>query len=374
MKIGINASFLRKPDTGIGQVTKGFIGEIINNSHGHEYFLYLEEDIDFKLPQKILKRVFLPKLWKRDDLLRKIYWEVFLLRRKVKSDRCDIFISLYQSPTIFPLTIKHKMLVHDMIWKVFPEYLNNWRKKLYATLCFQATKRADQIFTVSNWSKRDIHKYLKIDYDKIVVANPSVDKIYYDEADRTRDNRVLEKYDVYGRYIFYVGGFDPRKNITALLDAFGILREREGLGDVKLVLGGEDKSKQNNMLLDLKKEIENRNLSQYVQLIGFISQKNLPAFYRQCELFVLPSLYEGFGLMALEAMASGTPTAVSKSSSLPEVCGDAVLYFNPYDKDEMAKVMHKILTNNRLKHRLSEKGRERAKKFKWVTFTEKILG
>jgi len=291
MKVGINASFLRKSDTGIGQVTSGFIKELISNPHSHEYFLYLEEDIDFKLPKKMHKRVFLPKLWKRDDIARKIYWEAFLLPRKAKRDKCDVFISPYQSPTIFPSAIKHKMLIHDMIWKVFPEYLNNWRKKLYAALCFRAARRADQILTVSNWSKRDIHKYLKIENEKIIVVNPSIDKCYFIDADQEHDNVILEKYGIYGRYIFYIGGFDSRKNITTLLDAFKILQEQEGVGDIKLVLGGEDKSQRNNLFLNLKDEIKKRDLSEKVKLTGFISQKNLPIFYRQCELFILPSLY-----------------------------------------------------------------------------------
>ena len=105
-----------------------------------------------------------------------------------------------------------------------------------------------------------------------------------------------------------------------------------------------------------------------MNLIGFVKQKDLPALYRNCELFVLPALYEGFGLMALEAMASGAPTAVSKTSSLPEVGGDAVLYFNPHDTEEMARVMGKVLRNNKLRMRLAEKGEVRAKKFSWKNF------
>ena len=140
-----------------------------------------------------------------------------------------------------------------------------------------------------------------------------------------------------------------------------------------MVLGGEDKSRFSPLFTDIKKEIAGLGIEDKVKLIGFVEQKDLPALYRQCELFVLPSLYEGFGLMALEAMASGAPTAVSKTSSLPEVGGDAVLYFNPHDEEEMARVMGKVLQNPKLKPRLSEKGKESAKKFSWKKFVEKIL-
>ncbi|MFH0929971.1 MAG: glycosyltransferase family 1 protein [Candidatus Moraniibacteriota bacterium] len=370
MKIGINASFLRKPDTGIGQVSRGFVNEIIkSHSSENEYFLYLEKDIDLKLPKNFHKRIFLPP-WKRDDLIRKIWWEKFLLPKKARHDKCEIFISLYQCPTFLPESVNHKMLVHDLIPKIFPEYLDNWRKKLYFHISCKAIQHADEIVTVSEWSKKDIHKYLKISSVKIKTAYPSVGEEFFEKSTSDKDNKVLDKYGVFGRYIFYIGGFDARKNIPGLLEAFAKLSGNYEVNDINLVLGGEDKSHFSHLFTDVKAEIEKFGLADKVKLIGFVKQKDLPALYRNCELYILPSFYEGFGLMPLEAMASGTPTAVSKTSSLPKVGGDAVLYFNPYDTDEMARVMGKVLRNNKLKLRLAEKGRERAKKFSWESFVK----
>jgi glycosyltransferase involved in cell wall biosynthesis len=370
MRIGINASFLRKPDTGIGQVSRGFVSELIKSHNSkNEYFLYLEESIDFKLPKNFHKRIFLP-IWKRDDLIRKIWWEKFLLPKYVKQDQCDLFISLYQCPTFLPKNIQHKMLVHDLIPKIFPEYLNNWRKKLYFYLSCQAIQRADEIITVSEWSKKDIHKFLDIPLDKIKTAYPSVGEEFFEKSSNDKDNKILEKYGVFGRYIFYIGGFDMRKNIPGLLEAFTKLSENYEVNDINLVLGGEDKSRFSHLFTNVNEEIEKFGLADKVKLIGFVKQKDLPALYRNCEMYILPSFYEGFGLMPLEAMASGAPTAVSKTSSLPEVGGDAVLYFNPYDTEEMARVMGKVLRNNKLRLRLAEKGKERAKKFSWESFVK----
>ncbi len=380
MRIGINLSFLRKPDTGIGQVSTNFVKELtklvisnfqfpISKHKKIEFFLYLENDIKIKLPKGFHKRVFLPKLWKRDDLVRKIWWEKFLLPRKAQNDKCDVFISLYQCPTIFK-SIKHKMLVHDLIPKIFPEYLDNWRKKIYFFLTQKAIRRADQIYTVSEWSKRDIRKYLKIEDEKIKVVYPSVGEEFFEESTPKRDNKILEKYGIFGRYIFYIGGFDFRKNIPGLIESYAKLIQKQEINDLNLVLGGEDKSRFSRLFTNVKKEIEKFGLGDKVKLVGFVKQKDLPALYRNCELYILPSFYEGFGLMALEAMASSAPTAISKTSSLPEVGGDAVLYFNPHDTDEMARVMGKVLRNNKLRMRLAEKGLERAQKFNWKNFVK----
>jgi glycosyltransferase involved in cell wall biosynthesis len=374
MKIGINASFLRKPDTGIGQVTRGFVNELLKSeSQKDEYFLYLEEDIDQKMPKNFQKRVFLPKMWKRDDLIRKIWWERFLLPKYVKGDKCDLFISLYQCPTFLPNSIRHKMLVHDMVPKIFPEYLDNWRKNIYVYLSWQAAKQADQVMTVSEWSKRDVHKFLKISLAKIKVSHISIGDEFFKDSSYEKDNKILEKYDVYGRYIFYIGGFDFRKNIPELLKAYKAMIEKNNIRDVSLVLAGEDRSRFSHLFTDIKKEIADLKLEDRVKPIGFVKQEDLPAFYRNSEFFVLPTLYEGFGLMLLEAMACGAPAAVSKTSSLPEVGGNAAVYFNPYDAEEMARVMNKILRNDRLRSVMSERGRERAKKFSWKIFSEAIL-
>ena len=370
MKIGINASFLRKPDSGIGQVSRGFVNELIHSySAKNEYFLYLEKDIDLKLPKNFHKKIFLPP-WKRDDLIRKIWWEKFLLPKKAQEDKCEMFISLYQCPTFLPQSIRHKMLVHDLIPKIFPEYLDNWRKKIYFHISCKAIQHADEIITVSEWSKKDIHKYLKIANNKITTAYPSVGEEFFEKSTSDKDNKILDKYGVFGRYIFYIGGFDARKNVPGLLEAFAKLSGNYEVNDINLVLGGEDKSRFSHLFTNVKEEIKKLEIEDKVKLIGFVKQKDLPALYRNCEMYILPSLYEGFGLMPLEAMVSSAPVAVSKNSSLPEVGGDAVLYFNSHDTDEMARVMGKILRNNKLKHRLSEKGKDRAKKFSWESFVK----
>ncbi|MDO8529688.1 MAG: glycosyltransferase, partial [bacterium] len=215
MQIGINASFARKPNTGIGQVTINFLKKLIENHESgimdHEFVLYLEEDIDLKLPAnpaslagKLKKQVFLP-LWKRDDLIRKIWWEKYLLPKKVKKNGCDVFLSLYQCPTILPKEIKHIMIVHDIIPELFPEYLNNARKKRYWELTKKAIKKADKIVAVSSRTEKDLVQHLGIDPEKISVNYPDVDEIYKKVGNA--DLRSLhKKYDLKPGYIYSGGG------------------------------------------------------------------------------------------------------------------------------------------------------------------------
>ena len=185
MKIGINASFLRKQNTGIGQVSANFLKELVEfsstklqiaNNKEFEFVLYLEEDTDLGLlgdiafsKVKFQKKVFLPKHYKRDDLFRKIWWEKVLLPKKVNQDDCDVLLSLYQCPTSLNKNkkkIKHIMIVHDIIPKLFPTYLNNWRKKAYQRLTEKAISKADKIIAVSHRTEKDLIQHLGIDAGK----------------------------------------------------------------------------------------------------------------------------------------------------------------------------------------------------------------
>jgi glycosyltransferase involved in cell wall biosynthesis len=226
MKIGINASFARKSNTGIGQVTLNFLRKLSESKIQSEKFkdievvLYLEEDLpeDIKLPANFTKKIFLP-FWKRDDLIRKIWWEKRLLPRKVKKDNCDILLSLYQCPTVlFDATI-HIMLVHDVIPEIFPEYLNNSRKKKYWKLTKKAILEADKIMTVSSRTEKDLIRYLGVEPERISVNYIDVDEIYKKDVSDAKSRKVLKKYDLSPGYILGGGGLETRNNVEGLIRA-----------------------------------------------------------------------------------------------------------------------------------------------------------
>jgi len=381
MKIGINASFARKPDTGMGQVTVNFLKKLTEISN-LEFVLYLEEDFpeEIKLPANFQKRIFLP-FWKRDDLIRKIIWEKFLLPRKVRQDKCDIFFSLYQAPTIFkhgqndPV---HIMLVHDLIWEIFPEYVNNYRKKLYWNLVKKAVKKAEKIVAISCHTEKDLIKYLVLDPALITVSYLDVDEIYKKEVSVEASREMLQKYHLKPGYIYAGGGLDKRKNIEKLIQAYKYLLERNKASQLiadfpKLVISGELIPELAPLVTDVEKIIKEENLTGYVKLLDFVEQKYLPALYQNASVFVYPTLYEGFGLPVLEAMNQGTPVIAAKNSSLPEVGRDGVLYCQSEDERELGQVIKNVLMNKDLRESLSRHGKERAAYFSFEKFVEKFL-
>jgi len=376
MKIGINASFVRKSGSGIGQVTLNalkalgiFDFKIFDKNSSEkdiDYILYLEKESEINLPEKFKQHIFLP-FYKRDDLMRKIIWEKYLLPKKVSEDGCAEFISFYQCPTILNKNIKHTMIVHDIIPELFPEYLNNWRKKIYWNLTKKAILKADKIIAVSNHTKEDLIKYWGISEDKIKVRYIDVDDIYKKGVSEIDSAATLKKYDLTAGYIYSGGGLEKRKNIDALIHAYKLmLDENRDIPD--LVISGKLMPELAPLIIDSEQIVKELKIENKVKLLGFVSQHDLPAIYKNAVMFVYPSLYEGFGLPPLEAMNVGTPVLSSDRASLREVMGGAGLFFNPENTEEIINGINKLLTDENLRQELSRKGIEQAKKFSWESF------
>lgn len=384
MKIGINVAFLRKPDSGIGQVTKCFLQKLVaeevknkKQKNRHSFVLYAEEDfsLDFLLPENFQKKIILP-IYRRDDLIRKIWFEKYLLPRHVKKDACDAFFSLYQCPTILAKGVKHLMLVHDIVPSLFPDYLDNARKKYYQRLTEKAIGRAGKILAISRRTEKDLIQHLQIPAKTVSTNYISIDELYQKQASIENSRKVLKKYKLKPGYIFAGGGMELRKNIEGVIRAYKILLEKnKNLPFVesmpRLVVYGKllpDLS----LATDAEKLVRELNLKKNVRFLGSVEQKDLPALFKNASFFIYPSHYEGFGLPVLEAMSQGTPVITAKNSSLPEIGLDATLYCHSNDTREIALVMKKVLSDRHLREILSQRGRERAKFFSWDKFMKKF--
>src|SRR5262249_31892651 len=213
---------------------------------------------------------------------------------------------------------------------VYPEAhnrLDNWR---YRWQLGYAARRADAVITVSECSRHDLVSYLGLDIERIRVISEGVDTRFRPVVNDAWLQAVLARYTIKQPYVLYVGGINARKNIGRLFTAYAQLLERHP--DVALVVCGKRQWQTD----EIDATFRQLNLTDYVHFTGYVDDADLPALYSAAELFVFPSLYEGFGLPPLEAMACGTPVVTSNVSSLPEVVGDAALIVDPYDVEGLA--------------------------------------
>ena len=249
----------------------------------------------------------------------------------------------------------------------FPQYLPNKAAYAYARASmWAAVKRSSRILTVSEASKRDILHFFNVAPEKIEVVYNAIDDHFWLTPPEEEVARVRERYQLDHQFVLYVGNIKPHKNLVRLIDAFDALR-RIGFEDLKLLIIGDEISK----LPALRRAVHRHKLHKHVRFLGFVSDGTLRILYRLASVFVFPSLYEGFGLPPLEAMASGTPVVTSNQSSLPEVTGDAAVLVDPYDVDSLVDGMHRVLTDDTLAAELRRRGPERAREFSWAHSVEK---
>jgi glycosyltransferase involved in cell wall biosynthesis len=284
--------------------------------------------------------------------------------------RADLFHAPhYVLPFYTPCPVV--VTVHDVIHLLFPQYLPSRFASYYARVMIgRSLAKAKLVMTVSKASKRDLLGFFDVDESKILVIPNGLDPTMASELGPEEIERVRRRFQLTGRNALFVGNIKPHKNVERLIAAFARLREDEQFSDLTLIVVGDEISK----YPALRRAVERHRIRSQVRFFGFVPEMTLVALYRAADLFVFPSLYEGFGFPPLEAMANGTPVVTSKISSLPEVVGDAAITVDPYNVDEIADAMKTILTDAALRDRLVASGRERARLFSWETAVAQIHG
>ena len=299
--------------------------------------------------------------------------EQFELPMKIPK-ACDLFWSPHYNTPLLPIRAKRRLVtIHDVFHLAFFNMLT-LQQKAYAQLMFNASARlSDKIITDSEFSKSEIIRYTGIDARKLRVVRCGIDKkIFKLIEDKDSLQHIKRSYNLPEQFILFVGNLKPHKNLTTLLKAFDILINENAV-DCGLVIVGKKEGFISGDV-DVHTMIENsRNLRERVTLTGYIEDKDVPVIYNLASAFVLPSLYEGFGLPPLEAMACGCPAIVSDIASIREVCGDAAYYVDPYDADYMAQSIYKVLGDETLRRNLKRKGAERSKLFSWEDSAGKLI-
>lgn len=286
-------------------------------------------------------------------------WEQLILPAKVSSQ------DLLWSPTnTGPLILSNQVVtIHDLSTIDHPEWFSRRFSAWYQFILPRLAHRVRRIITVSQFSKNRIMEQFKVPESKVVVAHLGVGD-HFKRMDRLTVHSILRKYQVSEPYVLTVGSLEPRKNLFRLIQAWNQLMPKNN--QYRLVIIG-------SMGYPFKKP-DLGELGRNIQMLGHLNDADLPAFYSGATAFAYPSVYEGFGLPVLEAMACGTPVIASNAASIPEAAGEAALLFDPFEITEISNCLEKVLWDEEFRRELSAAGVERAQKMTWSATAQIILG
>ncbi len=313
------------------------------------------------------------KLWTQIGL------PINLWKEKLSGQVPDVFLSLsHYAPRFCP--IPSVITVFDLSFLKFPEMF--LQKDLYKLKSWTSysVKQAERIITISESSKKDIMKYFSIKEEIIKVVYPGYDKNKFKVQSASWQTKfkieeVKNKYKIIDDYILFVGTIQPRKNLNRLLEAFKILKRKHIQSrDLKLVVAGMIKEGRGGWMQEnFFSKIKDLGLEKEVIITGYIPDDDIPLLFSGAKAYVLPSLYEGFGIPVIEAMACGCPVVTSNLSSLPEIAGNAAILINPYDTDSLAEGISNACYNQSIRRDLIRRGLEQVVKFNWRTSSLQIL-
>lgn len=381
MTIGIDIRVLtRGTRTGVEEYTINLLARLLK----------LDRDINFKLFFNAYQKVKLDYDW--ISLPNVKLYELNIPNRILfvstkylnfpKIDRLLEEADIFFNPHFFnaPLgpNCKKVMTFHDLSFEYMPE-LFSWRKRLWQKFLMNIRHEADKaqkIIAVSQSSRQDLIDLYRIPEDKIKVIYSGVGEEFQmqnakseNQNDNLKFKNIKEKYHLPDKFILFFGTIEPRKNISGLIKAFELLKEKNKDSDIYLVIAGG----KGWLYEDIFKTAQNSRYNSHIIFTGFIEPQDKVYLYNLAELFVYPSFFEGFGFPPLEAMACGVPTITSNTSSLPEIVGDAALMVDPYNVEELAWAISEVLFDEQLKKELAQRGLARAKNFSWDKCAKETL-
>jgi len=351
MKIGIDCRTIGDP-SGVGTYTRELVRNLLKIDKHNEYVLFFfaefSEIAEFERPNVVIK--YFPSIKYKKYL--PIIYSHFLIVRTIKKERPDACLF---PANIIPLGYfgKSVVTIHDLAVYKFPELFPDKKINFDRRIVVPASlKRADRIIAVSQSTKKDIIGLFKINEGKIAVI--------YEGAPQAKGRPAVKNVR---SYLLFLGTIEPRKNIARLIKAFtNFVQAERWRGE--LILAGRSGWKNNDVFELINKS--NKVLGcQAIRHLDFIAEADKLKLYEESLALVFPSLYEGFGLPVLEAMAYGAPVITSNNSSLPEVAGDAAILVDPMDIKQIADAIKKVATNEKFRQQLIEKGRKKSQEFTW---------
>ncbi len=358
MTIYLDVSAAVHRRAGIGRYTQGLTVALLAADSENEYLAFYNRPSEAQItpPLERMPRLTMPfsdKLWRLYVLLAQL--------ARVPQDHLfpgtDLFFATDHLLPRFR-RIRSVFILYDLTFRLYPQTHSLWNRWFLTLMLPRFLCQADAVIAISESTRQDAARLYGVDAARIRVVYPGID-VYFQPVPAEDTLVVRCKYHLPERFILSVGTIEPRKNYTTLLEAYRLIKGRQG--ELGLVIAG----KKGWLYNEFFQKLRDLGLAGEVSLLGFVADDDLPALYSAADLFVFPSLYEGFGLPVLEAMACGTPVVCSNTSSLPEVAGDAALLVPPADVRALAEAMERVLTDEHLWARMGSRGLERAGGFRW---------
>jgi glycosyltransferase involved in cell wall biosynthesis len=278
----------------------------------------------------------------------------------------DVLHVQFAAPMYCPARIV--VTIHDIMFEHYPHFYNATALKQLRARVPRTVRRAHTVLAVSEYTKSDVIRRYRLPPERVVVAYPAPDPMFGPLADETRLAVVRQRYNAGQQFMLFVGALKPNKNVKTLVEAYVRLRRSGGVQH-RLVLVGPA----GILEYDIFAPARDAGLATDLVATGYVPDEDLVALYNAADLFVQPSLFEGFGLPSLEAMACGTPVITSNTSAIPEVVGDAAVLVDPLDVEALAGAMARVLTDAELRRDLSARGLQRAALFNWDDMARKLV-
>lgn len=367
MKIAIDIR--RMNEFGVGTYTRNIIRALGRLDRENKYFLLGSQE-------KVREIGPLPENFKTipisgPDTVQGFFQGHAIVRRL----SCDLvhIPHLFWRPRYLPC--RYVITVHDMLDHMYRgRNGSGFKRTFHFQLTRRALKHAARIFAVSHFTKSEIENFFGIEPSRIEVIYNAIDQRFLTGHATEADRQLLaERYQVAGPFLLYAGRISPQKNIVRIIEAFAALKaelaKQDLFSDLKLIIIGDEVSKHP----DLRRTVVRGGVQNDVRFMGFLPIDVLRIFYDAAKVFVFPSLYEGFGLPPLEAMAHGTPVLTSNTSSIPEVVGNAAVMVNPENVFEMMRALQRVLLDSDLREKMRQRGYEQVKKFSWDRSAAEVL-
>ncbi len=361
MRIGLDAKWYFTGPVSTRVILHNLLPQLFKSYKEHQWFIFL--DIRDRNKYFPFKDANIHPVYLRVPT--NLFSNLFVVPRYARKLQLDTVV--FQTFPGISKGFSSISFIHDILFKRFPQYFT-WKEKLYFVPLPFFTRRSDRVITTTAFVKKELLTYRFIQSTSnvdIVPLGVSVDFKPLEMQNKILVNKIRVKYNLPADFILFVGRLNARKNIESLVRALAMVREKS----TSLVIAGKEDWKKT----DFRKLIESPDICSRICITGPVDDDEIAILFSMAKIFCFPSFAEGFGLPPLEAMASGVPVVVSNTTSLPEICGDAVLYVDPHKSESIAGSINELLENKSLYEKLKNEGLQRAARFTWVASADKLM-